>query len=113
MVTAPLKDQWVGILTNRDPRTAVGIKEDGKILLVTVDGRQPGYSYGLTAEELAELLIELGAKDAAMLDGGASTQMIIEGKTINRPSFRGEGRPLAGGLIVQIPVSDHGKAEKR
>lgn len=113
MVTAPLKDQWVGILTNRDPRTAVGIKEDGKILLVTVDGRQPGYSYGLTAEELAELLIELGAKDAAMLDGGASTQMIIEGKTINRPSFRGEGRPLAGGFIVQIPVSDHSKAEKR
>ncbi|HHV96776.1 MAG TPA: phosphodiester glycosidase family protein [Clostridiaceae bacterium] len=96
------KDPWVGVLTNRDPRTAIGIKESGEVVLITVDGRQPGYSYGFTAQELGEFLIEYGVKDAAMLDGGASTEMIIKGELVNRPSFRGSERPLAGGIIIQV-----------
>ena len=94
------RDEWVGLLTNRDPRTAIGIKEDGKVLLMTVDGRQPGYSAGLTAKELGELLLQYGAKNAAMLDGGASTEMIVEGKLVNRPSFKGQERLMGGGLLV-------------
>lgn len=94
-------DEWVGVLTNNDPRTAAGIKSNGNVLLVTVDGRQPGYSEGVTAKELGELLLEYGAVDAAMLDGGASTEMIVEGKIVNRPSFRGQERMLGGALIVK------------
>jgi hypothetical protein len=93
-------DQWVGILTNRDPRTAVGIKEDGKVVLITVDGRQPGYSAGMTGRELADYLLSLGVVDAAMLDGGASTEMLVEGTLVNRPSFKGQERPLAGGILI-------------
>lgn len=96
-------DEWVGIMTNRDPRTAVGIKQDGTVVLFTVDGRQPGYSAGLTGGELAECLIGLGVVNAAMLDGGASTEMIVEGRIVNRPSFKGQERPLAGGLAVIAP----------
>ena len=96
------KDPWVGVLTNRDPRTAIGIKESGEVVLITVDGRQPGYSYGFTAQELGEFLVEYGVKDAAMLDGGASTEMIIKGKLVNKPSFRASERPLAGGIIIEI-----------
>jgi len=40
-VVAVDRDDWVGLLTNRDPRTAIGVKHDGKVVLVTVDGRQP------------------------------------------------------------------------
>jgi len=95
-------DPWVGTLTNRDPRTAIGIKENGEVVLFTIDGRQPEYSYGFTGRELGEYLLEYGVKFAAMLDGGASTEMIVKGKMVNRPSYRGEERPLAGGLIVEV-----------
>ncbi|MEN6316802.1 MAG: phosphodiester glycosidase family protein [Clostridiaceae bacterium] len=97
---APLTDAWVGVMTNRDPRTAIGIKEDGTVILLTVDGRQPGYSAGFTAKELAEYLISCGSQEAAMLDGGASTEMIVEGRLVGRPSFKGEERPLGGGIVV-------------
>lgn len=94
------KDAWVGVLTNRDPRTAVGIKDDGTVLLLVVDGRQPGYSAGFTGKELAEYLISCGVRDAAMLDGGASTEMLVEGRLVSRPSHKGEERPLAGGILI-------------
>jgi exopolysaccharide biosynthesis protein len=90
----------VGVMTNRDPRTAVGIKEDGTVILFVVDGRQPGFSAGFTGKELAEYLIGCGVRDAAMLDGGASTEMLVEGRLVSRPSHKGEERPLAGGILI-------------
>lgn len=99
---APKKDDWVGLLTNRDPRTIVGIKSDGVVVLMTVDGRQPGYSVGVSAKELADYLVEYGIKDAAMLDGGASTEMIVQGKIVNKPSNNGKERPLGGALVVRV-----------
>jgi exopolysaccharide biosynthesis protein len=95
-------DPWVGVLTNHDPRTAVGIKEDGTVILLTVDGRQPGYSAGFTGRELADYLISLGAVDAAMLDGGASTEMLLEGQLVSRPSYKGQEREVAGGILVLL-----------
>jgi exopolysaccharide biosynthesis protein len=94
------RDPWVGVLTNRDPRTAIGIKEDGTVILLTVDGRQPGYSAGFTGKELADYLISCGAVNAAMLDGGASTAMFIEGELVNRPSYKGQEREVAGAMLV-------------
>jgi len=93
-------DPWIGVLTNRDPRTAVGIREDGTVILLTVDGRQPGYSAGFTGRELADYLVRCGAVDAAMLDGGASTAMMFDGKLVNRPSYKGQEREIAGALLV-------------
>ncbi len=95
-------DPWVGVLTNRDPRTAIGIREDGTVILLTVDGRQPGYSAGFTGRELAEYLIVCGAVDAAMLDGGASTAMLFEGELVNRPSHKGQEREIAGAILVLL-----------
>lgn len=57
------------------PRSAVGIKADGTIIFYTIDGRQPGYSYGVRKETLARRLLELGCVDAVNLDGGGSTQL--------------------------------------
>ncbi len=59
--------------TGASPRTAIGIKADGTILLYTIDGRQKGYSYGVQLKTLAKRMQELGCVDAINLDGGGST----------------------------------------
>jgi len=82
----------------RHPRTAIGFNAS-HIFLVVVDGRQPGYSVGMSLSELAYLMKELGAVEALNLDGGGSTTMWVQGKIRNRPSD-GFIRPVANGLIV-------------
>ena len=84
--------------SSRHPRTAVGRTSRGETLLVTVDGRQDGWSDGLTARELAQVMQELGARDAVNLDGGGSTTMTIGGRVANRPSSN--GRAVSSGLFV-------------
>lgn len=73
------------------PRTAVGLSRDGRYLfLMTIDGRQPGWSDGATTEELAAWLQRFGAYDGLNLDGGGSTALVREqdGRPVilNRPS---------------------------
>lgn len=62
------------------PRTAIGVNENGRwMLLIVVDGRQPGYSEGCTLTELAGMLIKYGGvHNAINLDGGGSSVMVIE-----------------------------------
>ena len=60
----------------RHPRTAAGVSRDGRtLLLLVVDGRQPGWSIGATLPELAQMMIEAGAWNAVNLDGGGSSAM--------------------------------------
>ena len=70
------------------PRTAVGLSRDRQTLwMVVVDGRQPGYSIGMTCAQLAALMVDLGCWTALNLDGGGSTTMVVEGLgEVNRPS---------------------------
>ncbi|PYG88275.1 uncharacterized protein DUF2233 [Ruminiclostridium sufflavum DSM 19573] len=102
MSVVPDEYRWIGTLQNRDPRTAIGIKEDGRVVLIVVDGRQPGYSTGFTGKELADYLISIGIKNAAMLDGGATSQMYAGGVLKNKPSYRGIERPVAGAFILKL-----------
>lgn len=67
------------------PRTAVGWNAAGQWLLLVVDGRQPG-SVGLDLPQTAALFKELGAVEAMNLDGGSSTQLVVNGVLMNRPS---------------------------
>ncbi len=97
-IVVPTADTWVGTLRTRAPRTAVGIKENGNLVFVVADGRQES-SDGLTGEELAQKLLDLGIRDAVNLDGGASSEMIIEGSIVNRPSA-GRERMLACSFVV-------------
>lgn len=83
----------------REPRSAVGITRDGKMLLVAVDGRQKNVSVGMTLTELAYLMQKLGAVDAMNLDGGSSTQMAVYGRMINNPSAGRVG--VSNSLIVR------------
>jgi uncharacterized protein YigE (DUF2233 family) len=95
--------------TTRHPRTAVGVTGDGKILLVTVDGRQKGLSRGASLPELADVLLKFGAIDAVNLDGGGSTAMIVRDAVVNSPS-EGKERPIADALLV-FADSDQGKGK--
>ncbi len=62
--------------TNRHPRTAIGIR--GKTLyFVTVDGRQPGYSEGVTLTELGRILLDEGLQEAMNVDGGGSSTFAL------------------------------------
>ncbi|UCH35267.1 MAG: phosphodiester glycosidase family protein [Armatimonadota bacterium] len=89
----------------RHPRTAAGIRPDGKVVLVAVDGRQ-ARSVGMTLWELAQLMLDLGCRDAVNLDGGGSTTMWVRGEVVNSPSG-GRQRPVGNALLV-MSAAPHG-----
>ncbi|TPX04197.1 phosphodiester glycosidase family protein, partial [Schumannella luteola] len=72
------------------PRTAVGVIDENHLVFVVVDGRQAGYSAGVTLTDLADIMISLGATTAYNLDGGGSSTMYFGGEVINSPSNGGE-----------------------
>lgn len=77
-------------IQGEQPRTAIGIVDENHIVLVVVDGRDPGYSRGVTLPELADIMVSLGAMTAYNLDGGGSSEMWFNGDVVNRPSNGGE-----------------------
>lgn len=87
-------------LNRRHPRTAVGQRADGRIIMLVVDGRRPGYSAGMTNFELAQAMIRLGAVTASALDAGGSSTMAFDGQLLNRPSDTGGERMVAESLNV-------------
>ncbi|MFY7952639.1 MAG: phosphodiester glycosidase family protein, partial [Armatimonadaceae bacterium] len=90
----------------RHPRTAVGITKDGNTLVwMVVDGRQRGFSEGVSEEELARLLLEAGCEQGINLDGGGSSSLWIRDANgrpglINRPSDVTGPRPVPVMLVV-------------
>lgn len=94
-------ETFVGYTTAAQPRTLVGLKGDGTLLLVVVDGRDSDRSMGLSGKEAAELMIDKGCVSAAYLDGGASSTMVIEGNVVNKPSGDGE-RAIAHSILIYV-----------
>ncbi|SCL28485.1 Sporulation related domain-containing protein [Micromonospora pallida] len=91
-----------GWYLRRNPRTAAGVTADGRIILLTVDGRRPGHSVGLSLPEVAQVMRSLGAVDALNLDGGGSTAMVVDGVLQGVPSDSTGERP-DGDAIVVLP----------
>ncbi|WP_235855048.1 phosphodiester glycosidase family protein [Nonomuraea aridisoli] len=116
-VEAAVGGNWVlvkdGVVQNSTdasahPRTAVGFSADGsKMYLLTVDGRQAD-SRGVTLNELAAMMADLGAANALNLDGGGSSTMLArepgaaEVQVENSPSDGGE-RHVPNGLALYAP----------
>lgn len=84
----------------RAPRTAIGVTADGRTLMVVADGRRPGVTVGFTIGELARYMVALGAVEAVSLDGGGSSQMVVDGILRNRPCCDSQTRPVATSLQV-------------
>jgi hypothetical protein len=68
--------------------------------MVVVDGRQSGYSVGMTTFEMAQTMVRLGAVRAMQLDGGGSSTLAFGGVVLNRPSD-GRERPISTAVMLQ------------
>ncbi len=89
-----------------NPRTGIGVTADGKVLLVTVDGRAPGISIGMTLSGFAKYMLSLGAVYAVNMDGGGSTAMWVSGTgLVNRPSDSTGERSVPNAILV-LPGAD-------
>ncbi|MCD6234254.1 MAG: phosphodiester glycosidase family protein [Candidatus Marinimicrobia bacterium] len=87
--------------TTRHPRTAVAFdKTKDTLYLMTVDGRQPRHSVGMSLDELAKYLKNLGAYQALNLDGGGSTTMVVKEKIVNKPSDATGERSVTNALLI-------------
>jgi hypothetical protein len=93
------------LTTAAHPRTSVGQRPDGSVVLVTMDGGQAGESHGVTADDLAELLVAQGVQTAVNLDGGGSSAALarrpgdVTATLVNNPSG-GRERSVADALLV-------------
>jgi exopolysaccharide biosynthesis protein len=101
-------------MTGLAPRTAIGVTEDGTVILLVVDGRQVWWSRGVSLPELADLILAHGAVDALNLDGGGSSVMILQDEIVNRPSdgsqlgLTGKERTVTNVLTVtKIPKKEN------
>lgn len=84
-----------GLENTAAPRTALGVKPDGQVVLYTMDGRRAGHSVGATVNQVAKRLLELGCDQAVLFDGGGSTTLGATGALDN--SFSLQNRPSEGG----------------
>ena len=105
---------WTYVEKGRDPRSALGVREDGTLVLYAVDGRRSGYSGGLSQLDLAEEMLSQGCVWAVNLDGGGSTAISVwvpgqEGPSIvNIPS---DGKPRACATYLLLVSRDEGDGD--
>jgi Phosphodiester glycosidase len=93
------------ITSGRHPRAALGTSDEELIALVS-DGRRTGIDVGLTLAELAELIADLGARQAINLDGGGSTALIHHGHLLNRP-YDAQDQPSSSSRAVATAAIFH------
>ncbi|MBI6120299.1 phosphodiester glycosidase family protein [Salegentibacter maritimus] len=98
------EEGFTGSHLMRHPRTAIGYKNKHSLIMMVVDGRQEA-SVGVSLEELAQLMLEVGAKEAVNLDGGGSSAMIAANEVVNIPTDitggnRNSLRKNAGALVI-------------
>lgn len=90
------------------PRTAIGQKKTGEVLLLVIDGRSLE-SFGATLKDVQDILLEFGAVNAANLDGGSSTTMYLNGRVINKPSDKlGERAVPTAFVVTSVKGGDEG-----
>lgn len=85
------------------PRTAIGQRKDGIVLFLVIDGRNPGYSVGIDMSDMINIFKRYKAHNAANLDGGGSSTLVIDGEVYNNPKGYGYegGRYLVNSWIVK------------
>ena len=87
--------------TGINPRTAIGQRADGAVLMLVIDGRQM-HSVGCSFGDVRDVMIDFGAVNACNLDGGSSTVMYYNGEYINSPSSAsGTSRTLPNGFLFK------------
>jgi len=87
--------------TSSRARSAIGYLTNGNIVLLAAEGNNPDGAAGLTLQELAEIMLEIGCKGAINLDGGGSSSMVVNGEMTIKPSDVGGERKVISALIVK------------
>jgi exopolysaccharide biosynthesis protein len=87
-------------INDRHPRTAIGYTNNNKIIILVAEGRSETAS-GITLTEEAQILKDLGCKEALNLDGGGSTCMLINGKEVNSPSDKEGERSVPSVFLIE------------
>lgn len=99
-------------VNSRASRTAIGITRTGKVVVMTLDGRQEPVSCGGSFEEIAQIMLDAGCVDAINLDGGGSTTFLAQLpgdddlSLINKPSDGGVERLVSSSLIIVCTMPD-------
>ena len=88
-------------INDKHPRTAMGYSKNGKLIILVVEGRNPGIAEGMNLIQLAKTLKDLGCLEALNLDGGGSSCMLVNGKETIRPSDATGQRRVPAVFIVQ------------
>lgn len=88
-------------LTDKHPRTCMGYTQDGKLIIMVIQGRFKGIAEGATLEQEAKLLQNIGCWEALNLDGGGSSCMLINGKETIQPSDKEGQRPVPCVFIIK------------
>ena len=110
-----IDDRTFSHYLSNQPRSAVGIKEDGSLVFFAVDGRQTGFSSGMKLLDLAQRMKELGCVYAANFDGGGSTAVNASlpgfdlADTVNSPSDKSE-RKVSNAVIFTNSLEKDGIA---
>lgn len=105
--------QYVSKGTNLNPRTIIGIKPDGTLMLYVLDGRQPGFATGMGLSDTARHLVDLGCTTVVNMDGGGSSVISVREAGVdarpvmkNVPSGQSQRRTTNGLLLVYDPNQD-------
>lgn len=89
------------LVSGINPRTAIGQRADGAVLMLVIDGRQV-HSAGATYQDCVDIMLDYGAVNACNMDGGSSTAMYYQGKYVNSiSSSNGQCRPLPNAFMFK------------
>lgn len=92
--------QFEGVSSGLNPRTAIGQRADGAVLMLVIDGRQVN-SMGASMADLVDIMVRYGAVNACNLDGGSSSNMVYEGEVLNDGVAVTGSRRIPTTFIVQ------------
>jgi len=99
--------QTQNLASGVNPRTAIGQRSDGAILLLVLDGRSIN-TLGATMENVVDVMLQYGAVNAGNLDGGSSSVMVYGGEIINNCASVTGPRYIPTGFIVLPEGENHG-----
>jgi hypothetical protein len=87
-------------INDQHPRTLMGYTKDYQLIVMVIEGRNPGIASGATLQQAAQLMVDLGCVEALNLDGGGSSCMLINGKQTIKPSDKGIQRQVPAVFII-------------
>lgn len=87
-------------INDKHPRTLMGYTKANQLIVMVIEGRNPGVAEGATLQQAAQLMADLGCVEALNLDGGGSSCMLINGKETIKPSDKGMQRPVPAVFII-------------